>query len=278
MQPKLGAHLSIAGGYTNPLNSIKDKGGNCLQIFSSSPRGWHFAKPTTQQIKDFIELKKAIKIDPVYFHASYLINLANNDRVGQLSKQSLKHELNIASTLGVKGSIVHLGSFKDNAKEYTAIVANIQEILASTPQNTFFMIENAGNNKIGKTLEEIALIKKAVDDPRLKVCLDTCHLYSSGYDLSTKTKLDDFLESFDSLVGIEHLELFHFNDSRDPLESGRDRHENIGKGTVPVSTFRLIMTHPKLKDLPFIIETPGFDGNGPDKENLDILKNLLNEK
>ncbi len=274
MNPNLGAHLSIAGGYTNGLNNIRQIGGSALQIFSSSPRGWHFAKLTPQQIDDFVNLKKKLQIDPVYFHASYLLNLASNDRVSQLSKQSLKHELNIASSLGVRGSIVHLGSFKKSVKEYTQIIANIKEVLAATPQNTRFMIENAGNNKIGKTIEEIALLIKAITDPRLKICLDTCHLYSSGYDLSTGVKLESFLADFDRLIGLDRLELFHFNDSRDTFGSGRDRHENIGQGTVPISTFKLIMSHPRLKHLPFIIETPGFDGKGPDQKNLDILKTL----
>ncbi len=285
---KLGAHVSIAGGYTNSLQSVQTMGGNCLQIFSTSPRGWNFAKVNDENIQNFISLKSKLKIEPVYFHASYLINLAFNERISQLSKQFLKHELNVASKLGVKGSIVHLGSFKNNTaqirgvydrtsrvNDYETLVSNIKEILEKTPQDTLFIIENAGNNKVGKKLDEIAAIIKQVDNDRVRVCLDTCHLYSSGYDLSSKEKLNRFLETFDSLIGLEKLEVFHFNDSKDPFNSGRDRHENIGKGTIPIETFRLIVTHPKLKYLSFIIEVPGFEDKGPDKKNLDILKQLL---
>ncbi|MBI3366722.1 deoxyribonuclease IV [Candidatus Roizmanbacteria bacterium] len=284
---KLGAHVSITGGYTNSLQSIHTMGGNCLQIFSTSPRGWNFAKVNEESIQNFRSLKSKLEIGPVYFHASYLINLSFNDRIAQLSKQFLKHELNIASKLGIKGSIIHLGSFKTEISQdelelhnkgydrYGNLTVNIKEILGKTPQDTLFIIENAGNNKVGKKLDEIATIIEQVDNDRVRACLDTCHLYSSGYDLSTNEKLNRFLETFDSLIGLKKLEVFHFNDSRDPFESGRDRHENIGKGTISIETFRLIMTHPKLKHLPFIIEVPGFEDKGPDKKNLDILKNLL---
>ena len=274
---KLGAHLSISGGYHKALEHIVEIGGNCLQIFSTTPRGWSFAKITEQQIFDFTSLKSKLKVNPVYFHASYLINLANEGKIGHLSKLSLISYLSIAPKLQIKGSIIHLGSYKDQKTniKYQKLISNIKNILAKTPRNSLFIIENAGNNKIGKDLKEIAKIIKDARDSRIRVCLDTCHLYSSGYDLSTEEKLDRFLELFDSLIGLERLELFHFNDSKDPFDSGRDRHENIGKGTIPIETFKLIMTHPKLKHLPLIIETPGFDDEGPDKKNLDILKRLV---
>lgn len=285
---KIGAHLSISGGYHKAVESIHSKGGNCLQIFSASPRAWNFARPSDNDITDFIETKSKLKIDPVYFHASYLINLALNNRVGQLSKNLLVHELKLASKLGIKGTIVHLGSFKEKTHQirlvydrasdvnsYKTLINSVIEILEKTPQESLLIIENAGNNKIGKNIKEIASIIKGVNNPRVKVCLDTCHLYSAGYDLSTPQKLETFLKEFDSLIGLEKLEVFHFNDSKDPFDSGRDRHENIGKGTIPIETFQLIMTHPKLKHLPFIIETPGFNDKGPDKKNLDILKSLL---
>lgn len=283
MSTKLGAHLSIAGGYTIALSRIVERGGTCLQIFSSSPRGWSFAKTDPDTITAFRKEKEKKGIDPIYFHASYLVNTADQGRIGQLSCNSLIHELQLASQLHVKGSIVHLGSFKDQnvapspaaRDKYTNVVVCIKKILEKTPQDTLFIIENAGNRKIGKDLTEIATIINEVHDPRVRVCLDTCHLYSAGYDLSSQKKLDDFLTAFDSLIGIEKLELFHLNDSRDPFNSGRDRHENIGQGTVGLETFRLLLNHPKTKHLPFIIEVPGFDAAGPDKKNIDILKSLI---
>ncbi len=278
---KLGAHQSIAGGYTEALKRIKNIGGNCLQIFSCSPRAWNFAKIDEKQVSEFLGLKSHLNIAPIYFHASYLVNLGLMGRICELSKQFLVHELKIASKLQVKGTIVHLGSFKKGVEnplfkneghEYDDITINIKEILEKTPKDTLFIIENAGNRKIGKDLAEIATIIGQVNDKRVRVCLDTCHLYSAGYDLSSPKKLDDFLLAFDTLIGLEKLEVIHANDSRDPFNSGRDRHENIGKGMVPIDTFKLLMNHPKTEHLPFIIETPGFDDKGPDKKNLDILK------
>ncbi|MBI4226091.1 deoxyribonuclease IV [Candidatus Roizmanbacteria bacterium] len=281
---KLGAHQSIEGGYTKALDRIKKIGGNCLQIFSTSPRGWNFSKIDTVQIIQFIEAKGIHKIDPIYFHASYLINLAKRDKIGSLSKLSLISELTVASKLNIKGSIVHLGSFKqktdnqtlfeENKSQYDDLSLNVKEILDKTPDNTLFIIENAGNRKVGKDLTEIAYIIKRISNKRVKVCLDTCHLHSAGYDITSPQKLDNFLLSFDRLIGLKKIEVIHVNDSRDPFNSGRDRHENIGSGTIGHRTFRLLLNHPKTRHFPFIIETPGFDQKGPDKKNLDVLKSL----
>ncbi len=276
---KLGAHLSIAGGHYKAIERIREIGGNCLQIFSSSPRGWNFAKLDENQLNMFLKTKKDMQIDPIYFHASYLVNLADDGRIGHLSKQSLKNELNLAPHMRVKGSIVHLGSYKTEAtpEKYQTLVKNIKETIEETNSNSLFLIENAGNRKIGQTLEEIGQIIKDVGSDRVKVCLDTCHLFSNGYDLRSGKQLEELLLKFDKLIGIDRLELWHVNDSRDPLNSGRDRHENIGQGAIGLEEFEVLLNHPKTRNYPFIIETPGFDGKGPDKKNLDILKSLVNE-
>lgn len=271
---KLGAHQSIEGGYLKALIRVKNIGGNCLQIFSASPRGWNFSKIDEVQSLEFLETKSDLDIDPIYFHASYLINLADIARIGSLSKLSLIAELNITPKLKIKGAIVHLGSFKNNV-DMSTLIKNISEVLDKTPEESLFIIENAGNRKIGKDLAEIAMIINRVDNPRVRVCIDTCHLHAAGYDITSAKKLNDFLLKFDKLIGLGKLELMHLNDSRDPFNSGRDRHENIGDGTLGLTTFKLLLNHPKTKHLPFIIETPGFDKKGPDKNNLDILKSLL---
>ena len=275
---KYGAHQSISGGYSEALKRISSIGGNCLQIFSSSPRGWNLAKASNKEIGHFINEKKRLSIDPVYFHASYLVNLADDERIGHMSKASLIAEMNLAAKLGVKGSIIHLGSFKDQKTDikYQKLILNIREILHKTPKNTLFIIENAGNKKIGQTLEEISQIIKDVNDPRVRICLDTCHLFASGYGFKTKAEIDNFIDKLNKLEIINRLELWHINDSRDPFASSRDRHENIGQGTIGIEEFNVLLNHEKTKSYPFIIETPGFDGNGPDKKNLDILKSLIN--
>ncbi len=280
---KIGAHLSIAGGYDKALERVNAIGGNCLQIFSASPRGWNRATITDESKQLFLDTKKRLKITDVFFHASYLINLADDGRIGEESKKSLIAELNVASQIGIIGSIVHIGSFKGNVpamwdvsqdRKYSALINNINEVLAHTPQDTFLIIENAGNKKIGQNIDEIASILNDVNNERLKVCLDTCHLFSAGYELSTKAKMDLFFNEFDKKIGIHKLIVLHINDSRDPFNSGRDRHENIGAGSLTLAPFKLLVHDKRTSNLPFIIETPGFEGKGPDKKNIDILKAL----
>jgi len=274
---KLGAHQSIAGGLDKAIERVVKIGGNCLQIFSSSPRGWSFTKLTDDQINQFIKTAEKLSIFPIYFHASYLINLADDGKIGQLSKQSLINELNLAQKLKIKGSIVHLGSYKNKVEssKYQLLINNIKEVLEKTPKETFFIIENAGNRKIGQTLEEISQIFKDVDSPRLRLCLDTCHLFSNGYKFETEKELDQFLEKLEKLNLLDKLEVWHLNDSRDPFNSGKDRHENIGQGTIGLNEFKTLLNHQKTKNYPYIIETPGFNQEGPDKKNLDILKSLI---
>jgi len=273
---KIGAHVSIAGGYVKALKRIAKIGGNCLQIFSASPRGWNFTKLENNSPQEFLTKKEELKINDTYFHASYLVNLADKGRIGHLSKRILINELNVAKEFEIRGSIVHLGSYKKEktANKYQILIKNIKEILAKTPSETIFIIENSGTRKIGQNLEEIGQIVNDIDSKRVKICLDTCHLYATGYSLKTKKKLNKFLKKFNNLIGLEKLELWHFNDSRDPLGSFRDRHENIGQGTIGLEEFKNIINHPLLKHYPFILETPGFDGKGPDKKNVDIVKNL----
>lgn len=277
---KLGAHQSISGGYKESLKRIKNIGGNCLQIFSSSPRGWKLPEVTNDEAKKFIKLKENLKIEPVYFHASYLINLADKEKIGEISKRFLINELIIAEKLKIKGSIIHLGSYKDKKteKKYNLLINNIKEILDKTPKNTLFIIENSGNKKIGQSLEEISQIIKDLNNSRVRLCLDTCHLFSNGYKFYNEKELNFFIDKLIKLEIFDKLELWHLNDSKDELNSQKDRHENIGKGKIKIDEFKILLNHPRTKNYPFIIETPGFDNKGPDKKNLDILKNLINKK
>ena len=283
---KLGAHQSISGGYSEALKRINNIGGNCLQIFSSSPRGWNFAKPTEEEIKEFRIQSSELSIQPIYFHATYLINLADDSRIGHMSKMSLISEMNLAPKLGVKGSIIHLGSYKekkptDNLQlfdanpKYKTLVENIKEVLEKTPKESLFIIENSGNRKIGQTLEEISQIIRGVNDPRVRICFDTCHLFSNGYKFDSNKELDAFLDKLKKLGLLRLIEVWHLNDSRDEFDSGHDRHDNVGEGKIGIEEFKTLIKHSKTKSYPFIIETPGFDGNGPDKKNLDILKSLV---
>lgn len=272
---KIGAHLSMAGGHHLALQRAADIGCNALQLFLASPKGWNFQRLSDDQIELFKKTKKELAIGPVYFHASYLVNFADTNRIGPLSVSLITHELKVASRMGVRGSIIHLGSFKTNGNGHEHLCDNIKKALDKIPDDVFFIIENAGNRKIGLKIEEIGEIFKTINDPRLRVCLDTCHLHAAGYDLGTEESFNKFLKEFDELVGIDNIEVWHMNDSKDPFESLRDRHENLGYGEVGEQVFINILNNPRTKHHPFIIETPGFDGLGPDKQNVDILRSWI---
>lgn len=270
---KVGGHLSIAGGHVNALLKTPEIGGNSLQLFSSSPRNWTVIPPTNEQLQEFLKVKNELSIDPIYFHASYLINLADNGYLGHRSIQNLTEELLLAKKMHVKGTIIHLGSFKikdqePSIQQYEILFRNIQQVLTNTPEETLFIIENAGNKKLCNNIDELALVVKSINNPRVKVCLDTCHFHAAGYDLSSQKKFSHFFEDFDSKIGLEKLEVFQINDSKDPLGSFRDRHENIGMGTIPSETFSLLLRDERTKNIPFILEVPGKDKKGPDKENI----------
>lgn len=271
---RIGAHQTISQGFDQALVKVHKIGGNTLQIFSSSPRLWAIPDISADTIKRFLNVKKKLKIHPVYFHACYLLNLADPGRIGEFSVHSLIKELAYAAKMGIQGTIVHLGSFK-HQHNFTTLLTNIKEILEKSPPSTLFIIENAATRKIGQTLEEIAEIIRALNNDRVRVCLDTCHLHAAGYILSSSTDFATFLKKFDNLIGIEKLEIIHANDSKDPPGSLRDRHENIGEGQVGLEVFRNFLTHPSTCRLPFIIETPGFDKKIPDEENFRRLKSLI---
>lgn len=280
MTMTFGAHLSIAGGYAEALKRAAAIGANALQMFSGNPRS--FSGPpvfSDKAVSEYTAEAKRLNVSPVYFHAPYLVNLASEEPTGDASVKLLIAELATAARLGVQGSVVHLGSFKQalgevRERQYRLLIKRIKTILVSTPRDSFLIIENAGTRKIGRTMEEIAEILRDAGSERLRVCLDTCHLHAAGYDLRSAEKADAFLKTFDRLIGLERLECIHLNDSRDPFGSLRDRHENIGEGMVGKEALRSLLVHPKTRRLPFIIETPGFDGMGPDKKNLDAARRL----
>jgi len=274
---RLGGHLSIAGGYDKALDRSVAIGGNSLQIFAGSPRLWKRPQVDTGVIDRFKTKSEQLDIKPIFFHASYLVNLAALNDVADKSIEILVWELKLASQLGIVGSVVHLGSFlkHDPQVAYPELIKNISRVLDQSPSTVSFIIENSAGNKVGRSLAEIFRIIKDLKDNRVKLCWDTCHGFAAGIDLASKDKLDRFLDQINSNVGLDRLVLWHFNDSKDPFNSGRDRHANIGEGYLGLATFRTIINHPIANQKPMIIETPGFDNQGPDKKNLDLLKSLI---
>lgn len=279
----IGAHKSAAGGYVKACKRVHDITGTCIQLFSSSPRTWAGPNLTDEEIENFKQKRQELNLDPAVFHAPYLINLADRSGTGQKSVKAMVEELNVASECGIIGSVVHVGSYKTDDEKpeddthYEHLIDNIQTVLEETPEDTWFIIENMGTRKIGKDIDRMGeLITDLGGSDRLKVCLDTCHLHAAGYNLATADDFDSFFTSFDNKIGTDRLAVMHVNDSRDPAGSLRDRHANIGEGEIPEGVFENILTKQPTKDLPIIIETPGFGDDGPDKKNIDRLRNFVN--
>jgi len=281
---RIGAHLSTSGGLFKAVESVVSMGGNAVQIFSSSPRVWLANPPKDEVVQKFRALAEEHDVRSVFIHAKYLVNLASDKKeLVEKSRKSLLFDFEVGKMIGAKGVIVHLGSHQGRGFETVndQLVEQIQQILKNSQGECMFLIENAAQKKgkVGYRLEEISQLLKAVSSDKAGWCLDSCHAYAAGYFLG-KTAGNPLL-GFDLVGEIEKYELvdslkcLHLNDSRDEFDSGRDRHDNLGEGLMGKEELSLYLNHPKFKHLPVIIETPGFEGGGPDKKNLEILKKMI---
>jgi deoxyribonuclease-4 len=274
-----GGHVSIAGGLTKAIERGEEQGFSVIQTFASSPRSFKANSYSQEEITNFNNTFKKSNIKEIFFHAIYLINLASDKKeLVEKSKESLVSYMQFGSQINCSGTIVHLGSTKEYtfAQKKDQVVSAVIEVLKKTPKDQYLLVENAAGagNVIGDNLDEVVEIYKAVESSRLKFCIDTQHLYASGVDTSSFTEFKRWLEEFDSKIGIDNLACIHVNDSKTELGSHKDRHDNIGRGLIGKSGFANILKQPLLQNKPFILEVPGFEGKGPDKENLEILEGL----
>ena len=279
---RIGAHVSTAGGLDKAIDRAQAMGAETIQIFGAAPQTWHRRSVDDDETAAFREKAAAAAVAPVFLHAIYLISLVSDDPTAiERSAASLTADLNLCPRIGAKGSIVHLGSHKGLGFETVLprTIAAVRDVLAAAPADAWLILENSAGmgGSVGARFSELGAIIRAVDDPRLKVCLDTQHAFAMGYDLITESGLAAVLAEFDSEIGLERLVACHANDSKFPLGGGRDRHENIGEGYLGRDGFLRIMSHPAFDQVPLILEVPGFAKLGPDKENLDILKQIRDD-
>ena len=279
---KLGAHVSTAGGLDKAIDRGLEIGCETIQIFGSSPQGWAYRSLPEAQTSAFLEKAKDAGIGPVFFHAIYLINLGTaNPTMLEKGIQSLVNYMNLAAEVEAGGVIFHPGSHKGAGYEgiFDQTVSSIERVLENAPDGPQLCLENTAGmgHHIGAKLEELGRIRAAVSSAyrhRLKVCLDTQHAFAAGYDIATRDGLEAMLAEFDETIGLDNLVAVHANDSKYPLGGGVDRHENIGQGYIGLQGFENLIGSSAFKDVPFFLEVPGFDNNGPDRENLDILKQI----
>ena len=279
---RIGAHVSTAGGISKAVARGVAIGCETIQIFGSSPQSWAFKPVPGAEIEAFRQATAEAGLRPVYFHAIYLINLGTPNQANlEKGVQSLISYMSLAADLGVAGVVFHPGSHQGVGYEgvFPQTVAAIQRVLESAsggPEGPCLAVENmAGMGQhIGARFDELGRILKAVASPRLRVCLDTQHCFAAGYDMTTRDGIEAMTAEFDRAIGLENLVAVHANDSKQPLGSGVDRHANIGEGFIGEAGFEAIMAHPAFRDVPFFLEVPGFEGGGPDRQNVEILKQI----
>ncbi len=289
--PRLGAHMSIAGGLPRAVDRAHASRCQALQIFTKSA-GQRRARPLPpEEIALFRRRIDGTGIGPVVAHNSDLINLATaSPALRAQSIAALGEELDRAEALGLDGLVMHPGAYTTGteAAGLRLIAAGLAEVMAARPRaKTMVLLEHTAGQgtNLGHRFEHLAAIIAALDgSPRVGVCLDTCHLLAAGYDVCSSSGYDDTFRDFDRLVGLERLRVFHLNDSKKPCGSRVDRHEHIGQGCLGFEPFRRLLRDPRFAGLPMLLETPKLetpesrrrsDVDPWDARNLRTLQRLM---
>ena len=274
-----GAHVSSAGGISSAIDRAEELGCTAVQVFTQSPRMWKPTAHADEEVERFRARREEAGIDYVVCHALYLVNLASPDpEIHTKSVAAMRASLETAAAIGAEGVVFHVGSHLGSGFEagLERAVPALRKALTRCSETTWLLMENTvgAGDTIGRSIEELAALYNALDaHERLGICLDSCHLYASGYDVTNRKELEGILREVDEQIGLARLRVLHANDSKAPLGSNRDRHDNIGAGLLG-EDLGVFLAHPKLQKLPAFLEVPGTDGHGPDAEQVRKLKEL----
>lgn len=279
---RLGAHESISGGLHLAFDRAQSVGCDAVQLFVKSSRAWAVKPLTEEEIRLFQERAAQTGIHPVVGHASYLPNPAAPDEdLWRKSVETLIVELERCEALGIPYLVLHPGSHMGTGEEegLRRVARALGEIHAATSgfRARILLETTAGQgHNLGYRFEQLAwLIENTPEGDRLGVCLDTCHVFAAGYDLRTPEAYEETLATFDRIIGLDRLCVVHFNDCKGPLGGRLDRHEHIGKGQLGLEAFRLFVNDPRFADLPGLLETPKSEDLHEDRENLAVLRSLV---
>jgi deoxyribonuclease-4 len=273
----LGAHCS--GGVKKSLARCVEIGADAVQLFVQSPRAWRFPDHDPADLAAFREERRAQGIGAVLVHALYLVNLASpTDDFYSKSVQTMRSTMDAACAIEADAVVFHVGSHQGAGFEagLERVVPALRDVLERCNDTTWLLMENSAGagGTIGRSLEELATLYEQLDrHPRLGICLDSCHLYVSGYDVTKREELDRVLDEVDGSLGLDRLRALHVNDSKAPLGSNRDRHDNVGQGLLG-EALGVFLSHPALQELPAVLEVPGTDGHGPDADQVRKLREL----
>jgi deoxyribonuclease-4 len=284
--------MSVAGGLPRAAERAIVHRCDALQIFTKNASQWRGRRLPREEIREFRAKVKAGRIGPVVSHASYLINLATaNPALRRQSLEAMGDELDRAEALGLMGVVLHPGCYTvgSEAEGLELVAGALLELLRARRRGrTMVLLEQTAGQgtALGATFEQLAsIMAKMNDHPRVAVCLDTCHLLASGYDLCSAEGYASTFAQFGRLVGFERLAAFHLNDSKKPLGSRVDRHEHIGQGCLGLEPFRRIVNDRRFRDVPMLLETPKAEGKAKgaievdplDERNLNTLRRLFAE-
>jgi deoxyribonuclease IV len=275
----IGAHVSPAGGPAKAVERGVERGARAIQIFNQNPRAWKPREYSDDEVAAFREALAASDVDALLIHAVYLLNCASDDATLRAnSLRSLVASLRAGAALGAHAVVLHAGSAKtgDVGEAVARAGEVIAEALAQTEGCALHLENTAGSGgTLGRSFEQLAaLIEAAGGDPRLGVCLDSCHLLASGFEIRSADALAAVVDQCSALVGPDRLGSLHLNDSQTPLGSNVDRHANVGEGELGEDGCAVFLSEPRFEGLPLVLETPGPRRNGPTTEELALTRAL----
>jgi deoxyribonuclease IV len=273
-----GAHVSSAGGISNAIDRIEAIGANAVQVFTQSPRQWKATEHSDEEVDRFRKRRKEARVKHVACHALYLVNLASRDReIRKKSHQALRATLDTARAIDADAVVFHVGSHLGYgfAKAVEIVAGELRELLELTTDSLWLCLENTAGAgaTIGRSVEELAVLFDRLDGHRrLGVCIDSCHWWASGVDVTDAIALEEALSDLDDAIGLDRLRLLHVNDAKTPLGSNRDRHEVVADGELGdgLATF---LGHPAFRELPAVLETYP-RGRGLERRDIDLLRDL----
>jgi deoxyribonuclease-4 len=276
---EFGAHVSSSGGIDTAIDRIEAMGGDCVQVFTQSPRMWRPTNHKPDAVERFRGRRREAGIGGVVCHALYLCNLAAPDEaIYEKSIATMRATVDAACAIDADAVIFHVGSHlgagMDAGLDRTC--AALGQILERCDGDTWLLMENSAGagGTIGRSLDELELLLDRLDGhPRLGICLDSCHLYVSGYDVTDPERVEALVREVDERIGLDRLRALHVNDSAAELGSNRDRHANIGEGVMGEG-LGAFLAHPAFQHLGAYLEVPGVDKKGPNADEIRKLREL----
>lgn len=278
--PRLGAHMSIAGGVVRALERGADVGCETIQIFTKNNMQWNAPPISPAAAAEFRHAQAASGIAPVFAHTGYLINLgAANPRLREKSIMAMTDELQRADLLGLPFVVTHPGAHMGagEAAGLRSIAASFKAVLAATrgsPVKVALETTAGQGSHLGYRFEHLAELMQQVGSPRLAVCVDTCHIFAAGYEIRTRAGYEATMRQLTRVIGLRHVVAVHLNDSKTPFGSRVDRHEHIRRGSIGPAAFRFLMKDPRFAMLPMVLETPKGRRGEEDRRNLRCLKSF----